>query len=156
MDPARWTALLESRGVDARIIDLVRDVAASRAVEPPTTGTTQLLLAVEPDGYAAGRFAKSVLSLFLDPERARRIGEQHGLGTGTRNTDAIVRVPAARLDDPDFRELTVSLLNEALDRVAHQGSWNRGLPDMRKARGEICPVHFVQKSVTGVCPDCEG
>ena len=59
MDPEGWTALLTSRGVDPRIIDLVREVAGSRAVEPPTTDTKQLLLAVEPDGYAAGKFGKT-------------------------------------------------------------------------------------------------
>ena len=155
MGPDGWTTLLESRGVDARIIELVVEVARSRAVEPPTTETKQLLLALEPDGYAAGKFGKTVLALFLDQDRARRVNEQYGFSTGTRNTDAVVRVPAGRLDDAHTRELALQPFNEALDRVAHQGSWNRGLADTKKAQGEMCAVHFVQKSVTGVCPDCE-
>lgn len=155
MGPEEWTTLLETRGVDARIIDLLREVSGTRAVEPPTTDTKQLLLAVEPDGYAAGKLAKTTLALFLEPDRARRVSEQHNLATGVRNSDAVVRVPAARLDDVATRSLVVQLVNEALDRVAHEGSWNRGLADTKKAQGEMCSVHFVQKSLTGVCPDCD-
>ena len=38
-----------------------------RTLEPPTTETKQLLVALEPDGYAAGRVGVSVLSLFFCP-----------------------------------------------------------------------------------------
>lgn len=112
-------------------------------------------MAVERDGYAAGKLMKTTLSLFLAPARARRVAEQHDLDTGTRNTDAIVRLPARRLDDEAIRVLAVELFNEALDRVALEGAWNRGLPDATRAQGEMCQIHFVQKSLTGACPDCD-
>lgn len=156
MSPETLTELLDRRGVDARVVALVHEVASRRNVMPPTTDTKQLLLAAEPDGYAAGRVGTSTLSLFFDPDRARQISERHGLEIGQRSRATwIVRVPAAELSDPSRRSLVVSLLDEALDRIAPRGAWNRGLPDARRAQGELCPVHFVQRSLTGVCPECE-
>ena len=73
MNPQGWKELLEGRGVDHRIINLVSAMAEVRALEPPTTETKQLLVALEPDGYAAGRVGGSVLSLFFDPDRARKL-----------------------------------------------------------------------------------
>jgi hypothetical protein len=49
------------------------EAAEERAVEPPTTETKQLLLAVEQDGYAAGRVAASPAVVAVDvtwPEKA--------------------------------------------------------------------------------------
>ena len=74
--------LLIERGVDGRIIALVTEMADQRVLKPPTTQTRQLLLALEPDGYAAGRIGGSVLSLFFDPDRARRIAEKYGFAVG--------------------------------------------------------------------------
>jgi hypothetical protein len=144
------------RGVDDSIVALVHEVASRRNVMPPTTQTKQLLLACEPDGYAAARVGTSTLSLFFDPHRARQISERHGLEFGQRSEATwIVRVPGAQLSDPVRRDLVVSLFEEALDRVAPHGAWNRGLDDTKKAQGEVCPIHFVQRSLTGVCPECE-
>jgi len=156
MDSQAWIELLTTRGVDERIIELITEVARTRALEPPTTETKQLLLATQLDGYAAGRVHASVLSLFFDPERAHRIGDIHGLSTGQRSQATwIVSIPAAQLDDPERRDLASRLLGEALDRIEPLGAWDRGLPDAAKSQGDVCPIHFVQKSLTGVCPDCE-
>ena len=84
MDPRAWSELLQTRGVDKRIIELVVAAAGRRNLDPPTTGTKQLLIALEPDGYAAGRVSGSVLSLFFDPERARMIAESHAFSVGQR------------------------------------------------------------------------
>ena len=155
MDPRAWRALLDERGVDQRIIELVSEMAERRTLEPPTTETKQLLVSLEPDGYAAGRVGGSVLALFFDPDRARRIATQHGFSVGQRSAATwIVRVPAEDLDGETRRELVIQLFSEALARVEPRGSWNRGLPDAKKAQGEICPIHFVQRSVTGECPLC--
>ena len=155
MNPAGWKELLERRGVDHRIVDLVIHVAEHRTVEPPTTETKQLLVAVEPDGYAAGRVGGSVLSLFFAPERARRIAERHNFAVGPRSEATwIVRIPAGELDSPDRRELAIQLFGEALDRIEPLEPWNRGLPDAKKQHGDICEIHFVQRSLTGECPMC--
>lgn len=150
-----WKALLESRAVDHRIIDIVSAMAEVRAVEPPTTQTKQLLIAVEPDGYAAGRIDGSVLSLFFDYDRAHKIATKDGFAVGQRsNATWIVRIPATDLSAPERLELARELLAEAFDRIEPLGSWSRGLPDTKKAQGDFCPVHFVQRSLTGDCPDC--
>lgn len=155
MDSRGWEQLLQERGVDVRIVGVMAEVAATRTVEPPTTETKQLLISVETDGYAAGRVAGSVLSLFFEPARAREIADRHGFAVGRRNATSVVRVPAADIDVPVTRGVVIRLLNEALDRIAYSGSWNRGLPDTKKAQGDVCPVHRVQRSLTGVCPDCD-
>lgn len=156
MTPEDWTELLESRAVDTRIVALVVAAATNRTIDPPTTDTKQLLIAHEVDGYAAGRIGKSVLSLFFDPDRARRIGERYELGVGSRSEATwIVRIPADQLDDISRRNLASDLLIEALDRVAIRGPWNRGLPDRMKVRGGLCSIHQVQRSVSGACWMCE-
>jgi hypothetical protein len=155
MNPQGWKELLEGRGVDHRIIDLVSAMAEVRTVEPPTTETKQLLVALEPDGYAAGRVGGSVLSLFFDPDRARNIAERHSFSVGQRSAATwIVRIPAEDLSIQPRRELARELFAEALDRIEPLGSWNRGLPDARNTQGDICPIHFVQRSLTGECPEC--
>jgi hypothetical protein len=155
MKPETWKGLLEGRGVDPRFTDLICQVAEVRTLEPPTTDTKQLLIALEEDGYAAGRVGASVLSLFLDPDRARQIGERHDLAVGQRSDATwIVRVPADTLAAPAQRDLVRTLFAEALDRIEPLGSWNRGLPDQKKKQGDLCPVHFVHRSLTGECPDC--
>jgi hypothetical protein len=53
--PEGWKQLLQGRGVDGRIVDFIVEMAMRRAIGPPTTETKQLLIAVEQDGYAAGR-----------------------------------------------------------------------------------------------------
>lgn len=144
------------RGVDDRIVALVTEMAEQRVLEPPTMETKQLLIALEPDGYAAGRVGGSVLSLFFDPDRARRISEKNGLSVGQRSAATwIVRIPADDLDDHSRRQLAVELFAEALTRIEPLGAWNRGLPDTKKAQGDMCSIHFVQKSVTGDCPICD-
>jgi hypothetical protein len=156
MSPAKWNELLEKRGVDRRIASLIELVARTRNLDPPTTDTSQLLVAIEPDGYAAGRKGASVLSLFFTADRARRIGEAHNFSVGPRSDVTwIVRIPAAELDDRDRRELARQLLEEAIERVAPMGSWTRGLPDAKRIQGDICLVHGLQRSLTGVCPMCE-
>src|SRR4051812_19830450 len=98
--PQGWQELLQKRGVDHRISDLIVEAAGARGVEPPTTETKQLLLAVEQDGYAAGRVAASTLSLFFEPARARHIAERHGFAIGERSPATwIVRIAAEELDD---------------------------------------------------------
>jgi hypothetical protein len=155
VDPRAWKDLLTERGVDDRIVALVTEMAEQRVLEPPTMETRQLLIALEPDGYAAGRIGSSVLSLFFDPDRARRIAERHGFPVGQRSAATwIVRIPAHDLDENSRRQVAVELFGEALTRIEPLGSWNRGLPDTKKARGDMCPIHFVQKSVTGECPMC--
>lgn len=155
MDSASWRDLLQGRGVDHRIVDLVGQLAERRTLEPPTTETKQLLVAVEPDGYAAGRVDRSVLSLFFDPERARKLAAHHGLLTGQRSSATwIVRIPAEDLANPPKREAALQMFDEALDRIKPLGSWKRGLPDARKAQGQVCAIHFVQRSLTGECPEC--
>lgn len=150
-----WKKLLESRGVEGCIIDLVCAIAEERTLEPPTTETRQLLIALEEDGYAAGRVGGSVLSLFFDPDRARTITERHGFAVGRRSAATwIVRIPAEKLSAPAGRELARQLFAEALDRIEPLGSWNRGLPDAKKRKGDVCPIHFVQRSLTGECPEC--
>ena len=156
MRPEAWTQLLESRGVDQRIVSLIAEAAGVRHLEPPTTETRQLLVALQPDGYAAGRIDRSVLSLFFTSARTRALGERHGFSTGLRNqATGIVRISAADLATDEQRELVHALLTEALDRVEPQGSWKRGLPDQSRTQGELCPVHYVQMSLTGTCPDCD-
>jgi hypothetical protein len=118
--------------------------------------TKQLLIALEPDGYAAGRVGGSVLSLLFDPDRARRIAESYGFSVGQRSAATwIVRIPADDLDDHSRRQLAVELFGEALTRIEPLGSWNRGLPDAKKTQGDMCSIHFVQQSVTGECPMCD-
>ena len=156
MDAENWRDLLHGRKVDPRIVDLVVQVSKCRSVEPPTVDTKQLLVAVEQDGYAAGRVSGSAMSFFFDPDQARRLGERHGLAVGPRSAATwIVRMPADDLSDPARSELFLELLNAALDRVAPLGSWNRGLPDARKVHGDVCQIHYVQRSLTGECPMCE-
>ena len=156
MNPQDWRELLNGRGVDARIVDLVAHVAGRRSLEPPTVETKQLLVAVEPDGYAAGRIGTSVMSFFFDPDEAQRLSERHGLQVGQRSAATwIVRMPAQELAEPLRQNLFVELFDAALNRVAPHGSWNRGLPDAKKAHGDLCDVHFVQRSLTGECPMCE-
>lgn len=156
MDPQGWRELLEARKVDPRIVEVVTAMAESRRLEPPTLETKQLLIALEPDGYAAGRVGGSVLSLFFDPNRARQLAERHGFSVGRRSVATwIVRIPAEDLDNEPHREIVGQLFNEALERIAPLGSWNRGLPDIKKNQGTVCPIHFVQRSVTGVCPMCD-
>lgn len=155
MNPQQWKELLEGRGVDHRIIDLVSVMADVRTLEPPTTETEQVLVALEPDGYAAGRVGVSVLSLFFDPDRARIIAERHSFSVSRRSAATwIVRVTAEDLSVQPRRELARELFAEALDRIEPLGRWNRGLPDATKTQGDICPIHFVQRSLTGVCPEC--
>lgn len=150
-----WKGMLEGRGVDARIIELVCEMAEGRGVEPPTTDTKQVLIALEEDGYAAGRVGTSVLSLFFDPDRARKISELHGFAVGQRSAATwIVRIRAEDLSAPAKRDLARQLFAEALDRIEPLGSWNRGLADTKKKKGDVCPIHFVQRSLTGECPDC--
>lgn len=156
MDAESWSELLRGRRVDPRIVDLVVQVARRRPIEPPTVETKQLLVAVEPDGYAAGRIGGSVMSFFFDPDQARRLAERHGLAVGQRSAGTwIVRMPAEDLSDPVRNKLSLELFDDALDRVEPLGSWNRGLPDARKAHGDVCAIHFVQRSLTGECPMCE-
>jgi hypothetical protein len=156
MEPRAWREVLKNRRVDHRIVDVVSEIAESTGLEPPTTETKQLLIALEPDGYAAGRVDGSVLSLFFDPDRARRIAESHGFSVGRRSAATwIVRIPADDLDDQSRRELAIELFGEAIARIEPLGSWNRGLPDAKKKQGDLCPIHFVQRSVTGECPMCE-
>ncbi len=81
VNPNTWRELLVGRGVDGRITDLVCELAAVRTIEPPTTETKQLLVALEQDGYAAGRLAGKVLSLFFDPDaRGRQRAARHVRG----------------------------------------------------------------------------
>lgn len=142
--------------MDPRVSAVVAQVAGIRSVDPPTQETKQLLIAAEPDGYAAGRIGTSVLEVFLDPEDAARIAERHGLPSGPRSDATwIVRIKAADLDSTGTTDVAVDLLQRALDRVAPWGSWNRGLPDAKRARGDLCDVHFVQRSLTGACPMCD-
>ncbi len=156
MRASDWVDLLNKRGVDQRLVDLVREIAEFRALEPPTMETKQLLLAVEPDGYAAGRVGTSVLSLFFDHDEARKIADRQGLSFGQRSAaTGIVRISAEDADDPSRRMLAVDLFNQALERAAQRGSWNRGLPDARRGQGDICPIHHVQRSLTGACEMCE-
>jgi hypothetical protein len=156
MEPKQWEDLLQRRAVDRRIIDLVVHVARRRVVAPPTTETKQLLIAVEPDGYAAGRVGVSVLSLFFDPARARRIGEGHGFTVGPRSEATwIVRISADDLAADSRRDVAIELLDEALDRIEPLGPWNRGLPDAKKSHGGMCQIHFVQRSLTGACSECD-
>ena len=156
MLPQGWQELLQERGVDHRIAELIAEAAEGRAVEPPTTETKQLLIAVEQDGYAAGRVAASTLSLFFEPPRARHIAERYGFAIGERSPATwIVRIAAEELDDHPRRELVRQLFSEALDRVEPLGSWHRGLPDATRTRGGICPIHSVERSVSGDCPMCE-
>src|ERR671920_664802 len=104
MNPRGWKELLEERGVDHRIADLVSAVAEVRSLEPPTTETQQLLVALEPDGYAAGRVSGSALSLFFDPDRARKPAERHGFSISQRSAATwIVRIPAEDLGSPHRR-----------------------------------------------------
>ena len=150
-----WKEMLEGRGVDGRVTELVCAMAEGRVLEPPTTETKQLLIALEEDGYAAGRVDRSVLSLFFDPDRARKITERHGFAVGQRSAATwIVRIPAEDLGAPAQRDLARQLFTEALDRIEPLGSWNRGLPDAKKRTGDVCPIHFVQRSLTGECPEC--
>jgi len=76
------------------------------------------------------------------------------LGSDDAHSPWIVRIPAEDLDDRSRREVARHLFDDALQRIEPLGSWNRGLPDAKKTQGDICPIHFVQWSLTGECPEC--
>jgi hypothetical protein len=67
MKAQEWKRVLGERGVDGCIIELVCAMAEERGLEPPTTETKQLLIALEKDGNRRSACARRVLA--VRPER---------------------------------------------------------------------------------------
>ncbi len=102
------------------------------------------------------RVAVSDVTLALDPGDARRVRDRHGLIVEERNDSTWhVQVPAPSLEHPATAAAVVELIQTAIDRSFRGPRWTRGLDASPKSRGELCDIHFVERSVSGECPMCD-
>jgi hypothetical protein len=148
------SALLSERGTDSRITDLLVNFAKSRGLERCSEGD-QLAFSAAADAYAAVYVTGSSLSIALDPDEARRARERLGFAVEERNQSThYVKVSADALSDPTTVSEVRELLGIALDRAFAGPRWDRGLPDRKLRRGELCPTCQQEMSLAGVCDNC--
>jgi hypothetical protein len=148
------SALLNERGTDPRIADLLVDLARSRGLERCSEGD-QLAFSAATDAYAAVYVTGGSLSIALDPDDARRARERLGFGVEERNPSThYVKLSADALSDQTTVSEVRALLDTALDRAYAGPRWERGLPDRTLRHGQVCPNCHQTMSVTGVCDNC--
>jgi hypothetical protein len=145
-----------ARGIDARISDVLLELAVTHTVMPCITEVDNFRLSVAPDAYAAVYPSPAWMDVALSPSEARRSESVHGLEvTKCSDTTAYVRVPASYLITDRGRSVALELLSAAWDKVLEGPRWELGLGPQTHTRGDVCEKHFIEKSVTGACPECD-
>lgn len=146
----------EARKVDPRISAVIMHFARTHTVVPCITEVDNFRLSVAPDAYAAVYPSPAWMDVALSPDDARTATRMHGLEvTKTNDTTAYVRVAASFLETDSGRAVALELLEAAWDKAFHGPRWDLGLGEQPGSHGELCETHFIEKSITGTCPECE-
>jgi hypothetical protein len=146
----------DARGIDARIAAVMTKFADTHTVVPCITEVDNFRLSVAPNAYAAVYPSPAWIDVALSPAEAKAASSRHGLEvTKANDTTAYLRVPASYLDVESGRAVVFELLERAWDKAFHGPRWELGLGEQPRSRGEVCDRCFMEKPVTGVCPECD-
>lgn len=147
---------LEARKIDPRVSSVIMEFARTHTVVRGITEVDNFRLSVAPDAYAAVYPSPGWMDVALSPDVARTATTMHGLEvTKSNDTTAYLRVPASFLETDSGRAVALELLEAAWDKAFHGPRWDLGLGEQPGSHGELCETHFIEKSITGTCPECE-
>jgi hypothetical protein len=146
----------EARRIDPRIGAVIAEFARTHTVVPCITDVDNFRLSVAADAYAAVYPSPAWMDVALPPGEARAMARRHGLDvTKTNDTTAYLRVPASYLETDSGRAVALELLESAWDKAFRGPRWEMGLGEQPGSHGEMCDRHFIEKSITGACPECD-
>jgi hypothetical protein len=166
---------LARRSVDDDLVRVLRDVAGRVEMtisgEP---GSGPLPLAPQPRSAVALQVRRHSLSFALDRAAATRLHDRHGWRLGEPDGDAVfVQVNTDDLLRPGIAALVAESVRVAFDQARtrkvtsprrsssrhpaprHAAAKGRSARRTPPQRGDVCPVHFVERSVSGSCPMCD-
>lgn len=166
---------ISTHGVDRELLDLVDAVAAETPVVVTSSGTGPVTLAAASDAGVAAYVRRHSISIALDAADAQRMHDRYGwrLEQAGQNT-GYVQVNTDDLLRPGLQTLVADTLASAFarsmsgprgrpqapSRPARERSAAAPAPKKRVVasapqRGELCDIHFMEKSVDGTCPMCD-
>jgi len=162
---------LSRRAVDDDLIRVI-DAVAGRVemVISGVPGAGPLSLAPDAKAAVALQVRRHSISLALDPAAANRLHDRHGWRIQEPDGDAVfVQVNTDDLMRPGIATLVAESVRVAFDQARTRKVSRPKRPAPRHAapkgrsvrrttppqRGEVCPIHFVEKSVSGDCPMCD-
>lgn len=166
---------ISTHGVDRELLDLVDAVATENPVAVTSSGDGPIALAAASDAGVAAYVRRHSISIALDAVDAQRLHDRYGwrLELAGQNT-GYVQVNTDDLLRPGIQTLVADTLATAFvrsmagprgrpqppSRPARERSAAAPAPKKRAAatapqRGELCDIHFMEKSVDGTCPMCD-
>jgi hypothetical protein len=166
---------IADRGVDRELVTLLDSVAGQAPVVIASSGTGPLGLAAAADAGVAAYVRRHSVSIALDAAEAQRLHARHGwrLESKANQATSYIQINSDDLVRPGLLELVSETLVGAFERSL---AGPRGRPAQpsrpvrarstaapatpRRAatapqRGEMCEIHFMERSVDGTCPMCE-
>jgi hypothetical protein len=150
---------LEELGASLEIHDFVAALGAQRNVRCWDGESASYVGLVPATDSQVAIFAhRGHLSIALDPEDVRRVGESSGLRQEAGGTEtAYLHASSAHLLDPRIRTVVLDACTRALDRSLLRPS--RPIPRRRTnsaaATRPVCPTHFIEIPLSGLCTQCE-
>lgn len=168
------TAIAE-RGVDRELVDLLSSVAGKTPLLIAGSGSGPLALTSAADAGVAAYVRRHSVSIALDPAEAQRLHARHGwrLEAKANQPSSYIQINSDDLARPGLLDIVSQTLTSAFERSM---TGPRGRPEQpsrparaRSAaapaisrrtatapqRGEMCEIHFMERSVDGTCPMCE-
>lgn len=173
--PADIQSAIAERGVDRELVDLLAAVADRAPLVISGSGSGPLALAAAADAGVAAYVRRHSVSIALDDAEARRLHDRYGwrLESKPKQGSSYIQINSDDLVRPGFLVLVSDTLTSAFERSL---SGPRGRPEQpsrparaksaaapatpRRAatapqRGQMCEIHFMERSVDGTCPMCE-
>lgn len=174
--PSEIQVAITERGVDRELVELLASVSDRAAlVIASSSGSGPLALAAAPDAGVAAYVRRHSVSIALDADEARRLHARHGwrLESKANQRSSYIQINSDDLVRPGLLALVSDTLASAFERSL---SGPRGRPEQpsrparaRSAtapaaprrtatapqRGQMCEIHFMERSVDGTCPMCE-
>lgn len=175
--PTDLRTTIGSHGVDRELLDVIEAVATETPVVVTDTRSGPVALAAASDAAVAAYVRRHSIAIALDPSDAQRLHARHGwrLEDAGRGT-SYVQVNSDDLLRPGLQSLVADTLASAFARsmaaprspraaassrpargrsVAAPAAPKRRASATAPQRGQICDLHFIEKSVDGTCPMCE-
>lgn len=149
-------AELHRRHTDPELVRVLEALAASTEIAMSSAAAGPLALSSASNAYAAVYVWRHRFSIAVEPELGKRLHARHGAKVEAKTSAThYVQFSSDDLARPGIRDLVLETLTTAFARSFRGSRWTRAVPESQHREGAICDIHFMQKSVTGICPMCD-
>ena len=163
---ANLPAELRRRQTDVALVAVLDTLADTTPMVVASSARGPLALSASAGSYAAVYVWKHRFSVAVEPDDGQRLHTRYGVTVEAKNASThYVQFPSDDLARPGIREVVLDTMTAAFARpVAATPPRVRRTPSppvsttrstREVSRGEVCPIHFVEKSVSGICPVCD-